>query len=56
MKHKNRIDKRYIEDKTEVNYNIWKPKVDNEAAMRQSMKLFREELLDLIETYFKPWL
>ena len=40
----------------EINYNRYKPKANNEEEMRRTMKLFQDELLELIETYLKPWL
>ena len=40
----------------EVNYNRYKPKANNEEEMRRTMKLFQDELLELIETYLKPWI
>jgi len=40
----------------EVNYNVYKSKINNEEAMRQTMKLFKEELIELIKTYLNPWL
>ena len=40
----------------EVNYNVRKPRVDNEEAMRKTMRLFQDELYELIETYLKPWI
>ena len=40
----------------ETNYNVYRSKADIEAEMLQSIKLFKEELLEIIETYLNPWL
>ena len=54
MKGEDMIKKEYIEE-DEINYNVYKIKPSNEQAMRQTMVLLRDELIELIKTYLDPW-
>lgn len=40
----------------EINYNRYSRKPNTEEEMKQSMKIFREELSELIRTYLNPFL
>ena len=51
---KNRAKHEYIEE-DEINYNVYKVNPSNEQAMRQTMVLLRDELIELIKTYLDPW-
>ena len=40
----------------EINYNVYKVKPDEAMAMRETMKLLKDELIELIKTYLDPWI
>lgn len=54
MRDKGRVRPEDMEEET--NYNIYKAKPDEKIAMRETMKLFRDELLEMIKTYLDPWI
>ena len=53
MKDKGRVDPKDIEE--EINYNVYKTKPDEAMAMRETMKLLKDELIEIIKTYLDPW-
>ena len=48
--------KRKDDVEEEINYNKYSRKPNIEGEIKQSMKLFREELFELIRTYLNPFL
>lgn len=40
----------------EINYNVYKVKPDEKQAMRETMKLLKDELIELIRVYLDPWI
>ena len=43
-------------EEKEINYNRYSRKPNREEEMKQAMKLFKEELVELIRTYLNPFL
>lgn len=50
------MHKRKDDVEEEINYNRYNRKPNIEEEMKQSIKLFREELFELIRTYLNPFL
>jgi len=52
MKNKSRVDPEYIED--EINYNVYTVEPNKEQITKETLKLLKGELLEIIETYIDP--